>query len=113
MLTIISFHSDQWVSWSAKGAAVLAFIIAVAKFAQWTWGGTKTAISAAVDVSETGHLVNYHLGPNGSTIPLHQRVINTRTTEQMHHAENSAVLSDISARLLVVENKLQEGAPGT
>ena len=32
------------------------------------------AISAAVDSSRTGHLVDYHLGPNDGTTPLHERV---------------------------------------
>lgn len=32
------------------------------------------AISAAVDASRTGHLVDYHLGPNGTATPLHVRL---------------------------------------
>ena len=46
---------------------------------KWLW---KTLISQPfghwvrdqVNNSETGHLVKYHLGPNGTTPPMHRRI---------------------------------------
>ena len=42
------------------------------------------AISAAVDASRTGHLVDYHLGPNGAATPLHVRVDKLETSLAEH-----------------------------
>lgn len=42
------------------------------------------AISAAVDSSRTGHLVDYHLGPNDGTPPLHKRVDRIEVQLELH-----------------------------
>jgi hypothetical protein len=38
------------------------------------WDRAETLFSKAVDQSGTGHLVRYHLGPNGTTTPMHTRM---------------------------------------
>ena len=42
------------------------------------------AISAAVDSSRTGHLVDYHLGPNDGTPALHERVDRIEVQLELH-----------------------------
>ena len=42
------------------------------------------AISAAVDASRTGHLVDYHLGPNGTATALHVRLGVVETSLHEH-----------------------------
>lgn len=45
-------------------------------------------VSRAVDHSDTGKLVKYHLGPNGTTPPIHQRI---RRLEEAHNIEQTEV----------------------
>lgn len=46
----------------------------------------KEAFSDAVDASATGHLVKYHLGPNGKTRAMHERLKNL---EEAHAIEQT------------------------
>lgn len=38
------------------------------------WDRAEQLFSRAVDASSTGHLVRYHLGRNGTTTPMHERM---------------------------------------
>lgn len=70
----------------------------------------KHEFSDAVDTSKTGHLVTYHLGPNGTTTPMHQRVTENQATELRHHQQNTALLAEVVARLAAVEAAQQTAA---
>lgn len=74
-----------------------------------SWARRMISIAAkefsdAVDASATGHLVKYHLGPNGSTTPMHVRVTENHITEHRHHQQNTARLDIIAERLAAVES---------
>ena len=68
-----------------------------------TWDRLELLFSKAVDNSATGHLVKYHLGPNGTTRPMHQRVCSIEEAQSTHHQENTVKLMDVSKRLVAVE----------
>lgn len=55
--------------------------------------------SEAVDSSSTGSLVTYHLGPNGTTTPLHERVTETQDYALARHDENLVKFELINDRL--------------
>jgi hypothetical protein len=67
------------------------------------WDLARAAFSDAVDASSTGHLVRYHLGPNGTTPPMHQRVSENQTLEKLHHEQNTKLLGEVCDRLTAVE----------
>lgn len=67
------------------------------------WDAARDAFSDAVDASSTGHLVKYHLGPNGTTPPMHQRVTENQELEKKHHEQNTKLLGGICDRLSAVE----------
>lgn len=96
-----------------------------------TWDRAERLFSNAVDSSATGHLVKYHLGPNGSTKPMHERVGSIEQWQVDHngvaaaigdkvaqldvastdrHQENTRKLMDISARLVAVEQAQKAAA---
>lgn len=77
-------------------AAVCAFAWGAARIARGVWRSwrnfTRRLRQAFDDVTETVHLVRHHLGPNGNTTPLHQRV-HTLTI----------CTADLNARMRVLE----------
>lgn len=75
-----------------------------------TWDRAERLFSNAVDSSATGHLVKYHLGPNGSTKPMHERVGSIEQGQVDRHQENTRKLMDISARLVAVEQAQKAAA---
>jgi hypothetical protein len=96
-----------------------------------TWDRLERLFSHAVDNSTTGHLVKYHLGPNGTTRPMHERVGSIEQAQADHntvaaaignkvaehdrlgttrHQENTRKLMDISARLVAVEKAQKTAA---
>lgn len=75
---------------------------AVRSIARWVEGLVelaKKAFSVAVDESATGHLVHYHLGPNGETPALHKRVTDNQAVELEHHRENTEKFDKVFAEL--------------
>jgi hypothetical protein len=70
------------------GAGAVSTIIGAVYLLHRAIGSMQTislqAISAAVDSSRTGHLVDYHLGPNDGTTPLHERVDRIETELAEH-----------------------------
>lgn len=73
--------------------------------------------SQAVDASSTGQLVKHHLGPNGTTTPIHERVGAIERSQAEHNGvastrwqENARKLMDISARLIAVEKAQKTAA---
>lgn len=85
LIAVFDFHVSHWGDWATAGAAFIACFFAFIQFMKWMWKVFKSAISAAVDLSDTGHLVQYHLGPNGTTPPVYQRI---RRLEEAHHIEH-------------------------
>ncbi len=98
--------------------------------ARW-WDRAELMFSKAVDASATGHLVKFHLGPNGTTRPMHERVGSIERAQSDHnavaaatgdrvaahdelgttrHQENTRKLMDISARLVAVEQAQKTAA---
>jgi hypothetical protein len=96
-----------------------------------TWARLEDMFSKAVDASNTGHIVRHHLGPNGSTAPMHERVASLGQAQADHnkvatgveekvgklesagtsrHQENTRKLMDISARLAAVEKAQKQAA---
>lgn len=73
--------------WTAVGivAGSLTAVITCGYAVVRAWRSIKRRLveawSAAVDHSETGHLVRYHLGPNSGTPPIHERI---RRLEVVH-----------------------------
>ena len=59
---------------AAALSAIIGLVYLLAKAIRSVQSITIKAISAAVDLSNTGHLVDYHLGPTDGTTPLYQRV---------------------------------------
>jgi hypothetical protein len=90
--------------------ALIVAIVAAGEALRRGWRGVKQAFSDAVDTSATGHLVRYHLGPNGTTPPIHQRVMDNQATELAHHKQNTELLTAIAARLTQVEKAQQAAA---
>ena len=95
------------------------------------WDRAERLFSTAVDSSATGHLVKFHLGPNGTTKPMHERVGSIEQWQVDHngvaaaigdkvaqldvastdrHQENTRKLMDISARLVAVEQAQKAAA---
>ena len=67
------------------------------------------AISAAVDASRTGHLVDYHLGPNDGTTPLHERVqVEAAQVGECHAAIAGAVKRITDLETSLAEHRLTE-----
>lgn len=59
--------------------AVISAGYAVARLVRSFWAGFKHAVREATedlrdDVSATRRIVDYHLGPNGETKPMHERI---------------------------------------
>ena len=69
---------------AASISALIAAGYAIRRAAKSLRASIEQAWSAAVDASETGHLVRYHLGPNGTTRPIHERL---RLLEEAHQIE--------------------------
>jgi len=70
----------------AAGAlsAIIGLVYVIARAVRSVQAVSIAAISAAVDSSRTGHLVDYHLGPNDGTIPLHKRVDRIEVQVELH-----------------------------
>lgn len=86
---------------------------AVKSIRTWAEGVVELAkhgFSDAVDSSATGHLVKYHLGPNGTTTPMHVRVTENHDTELRHHKQNTEKLDAVIDRLEKVEQAQQAAA---
>ena len=70
------------------GAGAMSAIIGAVYLLHRAFRSVQTislqAISAAVDASRTGHLVDYHLGPNDGTTPLHERVDRIEVQLELH-----------------------------
>ena len=87
--------SPAWTDAAVMAGAVTAIIGAgyavhralrsVRAWIERAWDRAETAFGKAVDASKTGHLVRYHLGPNGNTTPMHERM---RRLEVAHDIED-------------------------
>lgn len=91
----------EWnlVAWCVAIVSIVAAAEALRRAFRWFRTAAKNAISAAVDLSETAHLVRFHLGPNGTTPPLHKRVSDIAAIEKVHHRQNADRLDEMNARL--------------
>ena len=79
--------AQMWVDVGQAAAIVTGVLVcaaAIGKAALWFFGWVRRGISAAVDLSDTAHLVSYHLGSNGTTTPIHERI---RQLEIAHNIE--------------------------
>jgi hypothetical protein len=65
-------------------SAIIGLFYVLARAVRSVQAVSIAAISAAVDASRTGHLVDYHLGPNDGTTPLHERVNRTEVQLKLH-----------------------------
>jgi hypothetical protein len=59
---------------------------------KWMWTGFESAVKRATDdirddVSELKHLTKHHLGPNGTTTPMHKRM---KRLEEVHGIKDEA-----------------------
>lgn len=79
-------------------------------WAAQVWDRAEQVFSKAVDNSATGHLVKYHLGPNGTTRPMHQRVCSIEEAQSTHNTAAAAMLMDVSKRLVAVERAQRTAA---
>ncbi len=69
--------------------AVISAGYAVARLVRSFWAGFKRAVREATedlreDVSATRKIVDYHLGPNGETKPMHERLCTLETDLRQH-----------------------------
>ena len=80
---------QQWEE-AGLAAGALTAILAAGRASLLAWRSlkrrTREAWSAAVDSSDMAHLVRYHLGPNGTTTPMHTRMARL---EQAHNIEDA------------------------
>ena len=87
MIAVVVSETSALVQVGIAAGAVSAIIGAV-YLLQRAFKSMQTislhAISAAVDASRTGHLVDYHLGPNDGTTPLHERVDRIEVQLELH-----------------------------
>jgi hypothetical protein len=85
---------DEWRDAGVVAASLTAMIVAARTFLA-AWRSCKrrlsTAWSTAVDASNTAHLVRHHLGPNGETTPMHQRMARL---ERAHDIEDLTTQGD-------------------
>lgn len=84
---MIARVSELWIDIGQRAGiitGVLVCLAAVARGVKWLFGWARRGISAAVDLSDTAHLVSYHLGSNGTTTPIHERI---RQLEIAHNIE--------------------------
>jgi hypothetical protein len=100
------------IAWCTAIVAFVAALEAIRRVSKWAKQATIAGISAAVDLSDTGHLVAYHLGPNGDTKALHERVkslegdaTERKRIESDHHSQNTARLDSFEKRLPPKENR--------
>lgn len=94
MLANVFNDLDDWEALVAIAVGITAIfgaLVCVGKFLKSVSTITADVISTAVDHSDTGKLVRYHLGPNGSTPPIHQRI---RRLEEVHNIENTEVCDE-------------------
>ena len=70
-------------------AASVAAILGMRELVKTIWHGIRETISAAVDHSDTGKLVKYHLGPNGTTPPIHVRLKRLEKAHNIYDIEES------------------------
>lgn len=70
-------------------SAVIGAGYSIAKAYRSVVAAMAEGVSRAVDHSDAGRLVKYHLGPNGTTPPIHQRI---RRLEEAHNIENTEVI---------------------
>lgn len=94
-------------------ATAVSAIIGAAYLLRRALGSMQTvslhAISAAVDASRTGHLVDYHLGPNDGTTPLHERVqVEAAQVSECHAAIAGAVKRITDLETSLAEHRLTE-----
>ena len=95
------------------GAGAVSAILGALYMLRRAFGSMQTislhAISAAVDASRTGHLVDYHLGPNDGTTPLHERVqIEAAQVSECHAAIAVAVNRITDLETSLAEHRLAE-----
>lgn len=91
MLAHIFNDMDDWTLLVAIAGGVTVLFgasVCIGKFLKSLATVSSDVISMAVDHSDTGKLVKYHLGPNGTTPPIHQRL---RRLEEVHNIENTEV----------------------
>lgn len=94
VLAYIFNDMDDWtllVAIAGGFTVLFGASVCVGKFLKSLSTVTADVISIAVDHSDTGKLVKYHLGPNGSTPPIHQRI---RRLEEAHNIENTEVCDE-------------------
>lgn len=88
----ISQHWDDTKVIAGAVATVVGAAFAVGKLLRVIGRGLSWCRDLASDIGRTLHLVEYHLGPNGDTPPMHKQV---RTL--------TVVTADLNARMRVVE----------
>lgn len=94
MLANIFNDMDDWETLVAIAVGITALFgasVCVGKFLKWLAKVSTEAVSLAVDHSDTGKLVKYHLGPNGTTPAIHTRL---RRLEEAHNIENTEVCDE-------------------
>lgn len=72
---------------AASTSALIAAFYSIARAVRSLRVIGAELVSAAVDASYTGKLVAYHLGPNGTTRPMHERL---ELLEAAHNIEDEA-----------------------
>lgn len=58
-------------------------VISIVAAAGWAWRQIRRKVFDPI--AETKHLVEYHLGPNGTTTPVHVRLV---ALEKAHNIEH-------------------------
>lgn len=58
---------------------------------RWLWSGFEGAVARATDdiradLSKLKHITEYHLGPNGATTPVHERL---KRLEEVHDIKDA------------------------
>lgn len=88
---MIARISQTWIDIGQTAGIITGVLVcatAVGKALRWFFGWVRRGISAAVDLSDTAHLVRFHLGPNGTTTPMHQRM---SRLEEAHGIPDSTI----------------------
>jgi hypothetical protein len=78
-------YGATFLEFCAAAAVVVGLLIGIITLLEKLTGALGRWVEGRIDNSRTGRLVDYHLGPNGTTPAIHLRL---RDLEQAHGIED-------------------------